>query len=102
MLTPAAYHLGLVAVDNTASLQFSRAMNMPNFTHIGSVVFQRSLRQEFFEWLNDDVESSASNGEFRPFPWGCYTYGEPLFKDCRTVIPVAKGDFQVGKVFPKL
>ena len=76
---------------------------MPNFTHIGSVVFQRSLKAEYFEWLNDDVESSASSGGlFRPFPWGCYTYGEPLFKNDRTAVSAVRNGFKDNKVYSRL
>jgi len=73
-----------------------------NSTHIGSVVFQTSLKAEYFEWLHDDVESSASNKGFRPFPWGCYTYGDPLFKDRRTAISVTKHGLEDNKVHARL
>ena len=63
---------------NIAAVQFARSVL--SFAHIGSVAFHKSLNAEYFECLPGDDESSASNGGFRPFPWGCYTYREPLFK----------------------
>ena len=89
----------MIAADNIPSLQSIRSK--PNYAHIGSLVFHRSLKLEYFECLHDDVELSTSNGGFRPFPWGYYTYGKPLFKDHRSAISAEKDGFQ-DKVYSKL
>jgi len=91
----------MIRAENIPPLQAVRSM--PGIMHIGSVAFQGCLKTEYFEWLNDDFESSASNEGFRPFPWGSYTYGQPLFMDRRTTaISTAKNSFKDNKVYPRL